>query len=553
MVFVLTGIKPARNGCYPNRDYGVLLLGCHVRRSAIGPPIAVGANLKVVFVTSELTPLVKTGGLADVSAALPVALSGLGVDIRVLLPAYPGVLRSLGLDRSSVAQAAAIPAFGRLPESRLLAARSEQGLALLLVDCPPLFERPGNPYLGLDGQDWPDNDLRFGLLSHIAALLGTERSPLAWRPDVVHCNDWQAALAPVYLAYAHGRRAASVVTVHNLAYQGIFPVDAVARLGLPPESFSIDGVEFYGKLSFLKGGLACADAITTVSPTYAREICGEALGFGLQGLLAARAKVLTGILNGIDTQYWDPATDPMIVQRYDAQTLDRKRINKRALQAAFGLAMEDRRPVLGVISRLVEQKGIDLIAEIIGQVVSFPAQFVIQGVGDRTIEEHLLALAKKHPRQVGVRVTFDEPLAHLIESGTDLFLMPSRFEPCGMNQMYSQRYGTLPIVCRTGGLADSVTNCSAETLAAGTATGFNFDPPGAEAPLSAPASAPSTASTSAGALALLGAIRRAIEIYRDPLAWSAMQRNAMARDFGWEASAAQYLDVYRRVSQRAGQ
>jgi starch synthase len=319
--------------------------------------------------------------------------------------------------------------------------------------------------------------------------------------------------------------------VHNLAYQGIFPADSVARLGLPPESFAMDGAEFFGKLSFLKGGLACADAITTVSPTYAREICTEALGFGLQGLLSRRANVLTGILNGIDTDYWDPASDPMIVQRYDVHTLGNKPANKRALQAAMGLAMEDAMPVLGVVSRLVEQKGIDLIAEIVGKVVALPAQFVIQGTGDRAIEERLLVLAKKYPRQVGVRVAFDEALAHMIEAGADLFLMPSRFEPCGMNQMYSQRYGTPPIVCRTGGLADSVVDCTATTLAAGTATGFCFATPSAKE--------------------LLGTVRRAIELYRHATTWSALQRNAMTRDFGWEASAAQYVEVYRRVLRRA--
>jgi len=414
-----------------------------------------------------------------------------------------------------------------MPEARLLAAHGAQRLELLLVHCPSLYERSGNPYLGSDGKDWPDNDVRFGLLSRIAALLGTEKSPLAWRPDVIHCNDWQASLAPVYLVYGLGQRAASVVTVHNLAYQGIFDASAVARLGLPPESFSMDGAEYYGKLSFLKGGLACADAITTVSPTYAREICTEELGFGLQGLLSRRANVLTGILNGVDTEYWDPATDPMIVQRYDVHTLANKRTNKRALQLAMGLAMEDSMPVLGVVSRLVEQKGIDLIADIVGKVVALPAQLAIQGLGDRAIEERLLALARRYPRQLGVRVAFDEALAHMIEAGSDLFLMPSRFEPCGMNQMYSQRYGTIPIVCQTGGLADSVTDCSSATLTAGTATGFVFAPPSAET--------------------LLEAVVRGIAAYRDPAIWAHLQRNAMARDFGWEASAAQYVEVYRRV------
>ncbi|HYA65288.1 MAG TPA: glycogen/starch synthase, partial [Burkholderiaceae bacterium] len=323
----------------------------------------------------------KTGGLADVSGSLPSALAGLGVDVRVLLPAYPAVLQSGSVDPATVAPVANIAAAGHLPAAQLLAARANQHLSLLLLHCPAMYERPGNPYLGPDGKDWPDNDLRFGLLSRVAALLGTEKSPLTWRPDVIHCHDWQAALAPVYLVYGSGQRAASVVTVHNLAYQGIFGAESVARLGMPPESFSVDGAEYYGKLSFLKGGLACADAITTVSPTYAHEICTEALGFGLQGLLSRRANVLTGILNGVDTDCWDPATDPMIVQCYDAHTLGNKRTNKRALQLAMGLAMDDSMPVLGVVSRLVEQKGIDLIADIVGRVVALPAQFAIQGLG----------------------------------------------------------------------------------------------------------------------------------------------------------------------------
>ena len=502
-------------------------------RALLGWPIAAslyvatGTITKVVFATPELAPLIKTGGLADVAGSLPGALSGQGIDVQVLLPAYPSVLRALAIDPSSVSSVAIVAARGQMPEARLLAARSAQGVALLLVHCPSLFDRPGNPYLGPNGKDWPDNDLRFGLFSRIAALLGTEKSPLAWRPDVVHCNDWQAALAPVYLVYGSGQRAASIVTVHNLAYQGIFGAESVARLGLPPESFSVDGTEYYGKLSFLKGGLACADAITTVSPTYAHEICTEALGFGLQGLLSRRANILTGILNGVDTAYWDPATDPMIVQRYDVHTLANKRTNKRALQLAMGLAMEDAMPVLGVVSRLVEQKGIDLIADIVGQIVALPAQIAVQGLGDRAIEERLLALSRRYPRQLAVRVAFDEALAHMIEAGSDLFLMPSRFEPCGMNQMYSQRYGTIPIVSRTGGLADSVTDCSPATLAAGTATGFVFAEP------SAPV--------------LFDTVIRAIEAYRSDVTWLGLQRNAMARDFGWDASAAQYIEVYRRA------
>ena len=491
--------------------------------------------MKILFATPEFAPLIKTGGLADVAGSLPGALAGLGVDVRVLLPAYPAVLRALGIDEEypvSLGPAIPIAAAGAMPSARLLTAHTAQGVELLLVHCPALYERPGNPYLGPDGKDWPDNDLRYGLFSRIAALLGTDRSPLSWRPDVVHCHDWQAALAPVHLVYAAGRRAGSVLTIHNLAYQGIFPSSAVANIALPPESFAVDGAEYYNQLSFLKGGLACADAITTVSPTYAREICGPALGFGLQGLLSARANVLTGILNGVDTQYWDPRTDPLIIQHFDEHSLDGKRANKRALQESFGLTVSEEIPLLGVVSRLVEQKGIDLIAELAPKIAAMPAQLVIQGLGDKAIETRLQALAKQLPRSVGVRIAFDEALAHQIEAGADAFLMPSRFEPCGMNQMYSQRYGTLPIVCRTGGLADSVTDCTPETLAAGTASGFSFALPTVPA--------------------LLDAIVRALLVYRDRATWTQLQKNAMARDVSWSASAAQYVQVYRRVIERVG-
>jgi starch synthase len=516
------------DGCYP-KGVGGSCPEKNFSRRGYTP----GGPLKVLFVTSEFAPLIKTGGLADVSGSLPLALRGLGVDVRVLLPAYPAVLRALAVDWGDarwLTPVASIAALGAMPAAHLLLARSPQGLDLLLLDCPPMYDRPGNPYLGPDGSDWPDNDLRFGLLSQVAALLGSPDSPLPWRADLVHSNDWQAALAPVYLrhqAYGPGRRAASIVTIHNLAYQGLFPAAALARLALPPATFSLDGVEFFGQVSFLKGGLAYADAITTVSPTYAREICAEPLGFGLQGLLSARAGVLTGILNGVDTAHWDPARDPLIARRYGADTLDHKRANKRALQSALGLEPADDTPVLGVVSRLVEQKGIDLIADVMGAVVESPAQFAIQGTGDRAIEARLLALAEAHPRRVGVRIAFDEKLAHLIEAGADLFLMPSRFEPCGMNQMYSQRYGTLPVVCRTGGLADSVVDCTPQTLAAGTASGFSFEPP--------------------SAAAFSAAIGRALALYRQPETWAALQRSAMARDVSWNASAAQYVRVYERV------
>ena len=492
--------------------------------------------LRIVFATSEFAPFIKTGGLADVAGALPAALTRLGAEVWVLLPAYPQVLSAAGTTR----EIARIPPCAELPEAGLRLGEAAGGVHLLLLDCPRLYGRPGNPYLGPDGRDWPDNDLRYGLLSRAAALLARGECGLEEPIDILHCNDWQTGLAPVYLRHgfagevgppagsaAKTAPAATLITLHNLAYQGLFEARRLAALGLPERSFTIAGVEFYGRISFLKGAIACADAISTVSPTYAREICGESLGFGLHGLLAQRADVLTGILNGIDTQEWDPAADPHLPYRYDIHRLANKAFDKRALQAELALPARGDVPLLGVVSRLVHQKGIDLVLSIAPRLLEFPVQLVVQGTGERAIEERLRALSREHPASVQVRIAFDEGLAHRIEAGADLFLMPSRFEPCGLNQMYSQRYGTPPVVCATGGLADSVVDCTPTSLAARTATGFVFYP--------------------AIEGALLGAIRRAVTLYRDPPAWQSLQRNAMNRDFSWEASARRYLEVYREA------
>ena len=480
--------------------------------------------LRVLFATPECAPLVKTGGLADVSAALPAALARCGVDARILLPGYRQALAQLP-DCSEIARFAA---GANLPASRLLRGRMASGVPLYVLDCPELYDRPGGPYQDEDGSDWNDNALRFGLLSRAAALLGSGGSPLDWQPQVLHCNEWQTGLAPAYLRYADGPRAATLQTIHNLAFQGIFEPEIVAALGLPPEAFSPDGVEYYGKLSFLKAGLQFADAITTVSPGYAREIQSVALGFGLQGLLAARKDSLYGILNGIDTGLWNPATDPLIANRYDADTLTAKAGNKRALQRRLGLAPAPAMPLFAVISRLTEQKGLDWLLEIAPQLLALPAQLAILGGGDPELERGFLALAQRHAEKVNATIGFDEALAHLIEAGADAFLMPSRFEPCGMNQMYSQRYGTPPIVRATGGLADTVVDCTAATLAEGRASGFVFQEP--------------------SAAALLAAIERAARVWRDGSAWRALQRNGMARDFGWETSARRYVAIYARLA-----
>lgn len=478
------------------------------------------AKLKVLFATSEIAPLVKTGGLADVSGALPPAIAALGVDVRVLVPGYPQVMQAL----KTKGRVAALPGLPGVPPAQLLASKLPSGLPLLVIDCA-IYDRVGGPYQDAAGRDWPDNDLRFGLLSYTAALLSTPASPYPWVPDLLHCNDWQTGLAPVYLHYVSGPKAKTLITVHNLGYQGVFPVESATRLGLPPQALSIDGVEYYGSLSFLKGGLHFADRITTVSPSYAEEIQSEPLGMGLQGLLTRRRDVLVGILNGIDTDAWDPESDPYIERYYNAGRLAAKEDNRKALRARMGLADQADVPLFGTVGRLTEQKGLDVLLQIAPELIELPAQLVVLGAGDAELQAGFAELARGHPGKIAVQIGFDEGLSHQIEAGADLFVMPSRYEPCGLNQLYSQRYGTPPVVHATGGLKDSVVDCNAETLAAKTATGFVFSPLSPET--------------------LLAACRRGVETWRNKRVWRQLQKNGMARDFTWEASASRYLELYR--------
>ena len=472
-------------------------------------------SLKVLFVTPEIHPLIKTGGLADVSGALPAALRELGVETRVLVPGYPKVLAGAKNKRLR-------HTFHDLPEAdevRLLSASLPgSGVPLLIIDCPLLYQRDGGPYQNPSNIDWPDNAQRFALLSRIGAILGSDASPHSFRPDIVHCNDWQSALVPAFLHFMPGNKAATVMTIHNLAFKGIFPPHVVAEVGLPPSCFSIEGVEFYGSFSFLKAGLYYADHIATVSPTYALEIQQKALGFGMQGLLSKRSNSLTGIVNGIDTSDWNPATDPHLVQGYDARHMAGKTANKLALQEKMGLKRDPDIPLLGMISRITQQKGVDLLLEIAPLLLQENVQIVLLGTGETVLENGFRNLAHAHPAKVGVTIGFDEGLSHLIEAGADLFLMPSRFEPCGLNQMYSQRYGTPPIVHATGGLTDTVEDGL---------TGFVFEPMTAEA--------------------FLSSIRRALAVYRDKQAWQAIQCNGMTRDFSWKKSAEDYLALYKSM------
>jgi starch synthase len=483
------------------------------------PYVTLGAkvrkpSLRVLFATPECAPWLKTGGLGDVAAALPQALRALSVDVRVLLPAYRPVLAAAGERR----ECARFEPLAQLPAARLLEARLPSGVPALLIECAPLYERGGGAYLDEAGRDWEDNWLRFGQLGRVAASLGGDRSPLAWRPQVLHCNDWQAGLAPAYLRYSGERRARTLMAVHNASFQGLFPPTCLEPLGLPGEAYAVSGLEFFGRVSFLKAGLRYADAICTVSPTYAREIQEAPLGCGLEGLLAERRGVLHGILNGIDEEIWDPHTDAAIASRYDARSLERKAASKAALQRRFGLEVSPRTMLFGAVSRLTWQKGIDLIVEAAPDLLALPSQLAVVGTGEPRLERTLEALARAHPGRIGVRIAFDEADAHLIEAGADAFLMPSRFEPCGLNQMYSQRYGTPPVARATGGLADTIEDGQ---------TGFLFAPP--------------------QAAALAGAARRAHAAYLAPERWHALQRNGMAKDFGWDRSARAYAALYAQL------
>lgn len=487
-----------------------------------------GRSLRILFATSEIAPWVKTGGLGDVAGALPAALRANGVDVRVLIPAYPALLQAF--PTAPIIAEINNPG-GELPASRLRAATTADGVPLLLLDCAALYERPGNPYLGSDGKDWPDNALRFGLLSRVAALLGSVACPLPWRAQVIHCNDWQTALAPCYLRYAtepgQSRHAASLITVHNLAFQGLFGAHLLGALGLPSHAWAIDGVEYYGHLSFLKGGLQHADWITTVSPTYAREIQTPAEGMGLDGLLRWRNARLTGILNGIDNAAWNPAMDAHLAACYSSANLGGKAVNKAALQRRCGLTERADLPLLGVVSRMTEQKGLDLLPPLADEIAALPAQLVVLGSGSKELERSFSVMAARHPRQFAVTIGFDEALSHLIEAGADIFLMPSRFEPCGLNQMYSLRYGTAPIVRRTGGLADTVVDCTPETLADRSANGFVFE--------------------KSDSAVLLDTLRRAIATWHKPSEWGRLQLNGMTRDWGWTAPARHYAEIYQRL------
>ncbi len=480
--------------------------------------------MKVLSVVSEVYPLVKTGGLADVAGALPGALSHHGVETRTLVPGYPSVLSKIGA-------AETVHDFDRLfgGSARLLAASAE-GLDLFVLDAPHLYVRSGGPYTDSNREDWDDNDRRFAALGLVGADIG--RGLIAgFVPDIIHAHDWQAGLAPAFVALA-GSGPKTVMTIHNLAFQGTFPPERFGGLGLPAEAQSTDGVEYYGNISFLKAGLYYADRITTVSPTYAMEIQTDADGMGLGGLLRSRTADVTGILNGIDDGLWNPATDPLIEASYDAAKLDGRAVNKAALQARFGLEPDPDAPLFGVVSRFSWQKGLDLLADALPRLAESgigdtAAQVVVLGAGDHEMESAFSRAAVSHAGRIGVHFAYDEALAHLIQAGSDAILVPSRFEPCGLTQLCALRYGAVPVVARVGGLADTVIDANAVAVAAGVATGVQFSPVTQDA--------------------FDAALARTLSLWHDQAAWRQMQANGMASDVGWDRSAAAYVALYAEL------
>jgi len=482
---------------------------------------------KILFVASEAYPLVKTGGLGDVAYSLPHALAARGADLRLLLPGYRALLRQL--DKVRILGWLDVRGAEGIVSARILETRHPDfKFPLWVVDCPPLFDRPGNPYVNAGGQDWPDNAERFAVFARVAALLAADALELDWQPSVVHAHDWQTGLVAAFLA-DQPARPKTVFTIHNLAYGGYFSHGDFVRLQLPSYWWSSEGIEFHGGFSMLKAGIVYADAVTTVSPTYAREITTPEFGYGLDGLLLSRAYKLHGILNGIDTAIWNPSTDAFLPAHYSISRINPgKRRNKQALLERFGLAADEaalQEPLVGLVGRLVEQKGVDwVIAAIPTLLAETDVRFAILGSGQAIFEQKLTRLMKQHPGRVFVEIGYDEPLAHLIEAGSDIFLMPSRFEPCGLNQMYSLRYGTPPVVYRTGGLADTVVDTREATLADATANGFVFDTP--------------------DVAAFLAAIRRALDLYRQPAVWRRVQQAGMGRSFDWHDSAGHYLSLY---------
>jgi starch synthase len=478
--------------------------------------------IKALSITSEAFPLIKTGGLADVAGALPLALPREGAEVRTLLPAYPAVLAKL-----ETAEAVhAYPALMGGP-ARILAGRAA-GLDLFLLDAPHLYDRPGGPYLGPNGRDWPDNAFRFAALARVGADLAKGVVP-GYAADVAHAHDWQAALVPAYLHYDGDARPGTVLTIHNMAFQGHYGAELLAPLGLPASAMTVDGVEYFGGIGFLKAGILLADRITTVSPTYAREILTPEFGMALDGLLRSRATDIEGIVNGIDDEIWDPETDATLSQPFGALRLQDRAVNRDALRDKFGIEAANA-PLFGVVSRLTNQKGLDLLLACLPGLVARGGQLALLGTGEPGLEQGFRAMAATYPSAVGCVIGYDETLAHSIQAGCDFLVVPSRFEPCGLTQLCALRYGAAPLVARVGGLADTVVDANEAALTAGVATGLQFYPP------------------SIGALDY--AIARAFDLWADPVVMRRMRLNGMRADVSWRHPAKRYAALYAKLASR---
>lgn len=480
--------------------------------------------LEVLSVASEMYPLVKTGGLADVVGALPAALAPEFVRVVTLLPGYPAVLAEA---------TGATPAYQRADlfggPARVLPAKVGEA-DILVLDAPHLYARRGGPYADASGQDWPDNAERFAALSRVAADLGGGALP-GYRPDALHAHDWQAGLSLAYARYATpGPRPGLVATIHNLAFQGQFAASLFPRLGLPPETNGVDGLEYYGGVSFLKAGLQYADRITTVSPSYAAEIRTVDAGMGLDGVIRSRDGLVSGILNGLDTVAWDPATDPHIAQRFDATNIAARGANKIDLRFRFGLDQDPKAPLFGVVSRLSWQKGLDLLLEVIPALLATGGQLILLGSGEPALEAGFRAAAATYPGRIACMIGYDEAMAHRLHAGIDALLVPSRFEPCGLTQLCALRYGAVPVVARVGGLADTVVDANPVALERHVATGVQFAPVTAEM--------------------LKVAIERTVALYRQPATWRRMRKNGMATNVSWRDPARRYAKLFRDLAKR---
>lgn len=478
--------------------------------------------MQVLSVTPEIFPLIKTGGLADVTGALPIALAAKGVTMRTLIPGFPTVMAAFKKKKPVLLYPLLQGGKASVYAVRLA------GLDLFVLDAPHLFDRPGGPYGNPSGADWPDNWRRFAALSQVGGDIAGG-AIARYKPDIVHAHDWQSAMTLAYMRYGRAVGVPSMMTVHNLAFQGQFGAGIFGELALPAAAMALDGVEYYGGVGFLKAGLQAAWAITTVSPTYAQEIRSPEFGMGLDGLINMRANDLHGIVNGIDTDIWNPETDKQLVSPFTATTLKARAPNRAAVEDRFNLD-RDESPIVCVISRLTWQKGMDILATVVDGIVATGVRLAVLGAGDAGLEGALLAAAARHRGRIGVVVGYDEGLSHIMQGGCDAIVIPSRFEPCGLTQLYGLRYGCVPVVARTGGLADTVIDANEAAVSAGVATGFQFAP------------------NNAGAL--LHAMRRLVDAYNAPAVWEALQRQGMKADVSWDKSAEKYIELYRSLLSR---